>query len=120
MSEVTSYLVTGNWLHLVDDSFLDEDAYPDLVLPWGHVRFIPVSPAYATAGSPAVAYTFAEITAPVVDGALSVSLAGSVGDFAVRWRAETSIEYFGKPLVIPTIEFDLLDDFVLTSEQAVG
>lgn len=121
MGNVTSFHVTGDWRHVVDDGMVDVDALPDEALPTGHVVFTPLSPKVAVAGAPAVAHTFAEIKALIAGGELTdlqgregVWLAGDIGGQTVRWRATTHLFFHGVKIAYPVLEFDLTADARLT------
>lgn len=121
MSEVTSFHVTGDWRHIIDDGMVDLDALPDEALPTGHVVFTPLSPSVAVAGAPAVAHTLATIKTLIAGGELTdlqgregVWLAGDIGGQTVRWRATTHLEFHGTEIDYPVLEFDLTGDVRLT------
>lgn len=121
MSEVTSFHVTGDWRHIIDDGMVDLDALPDEALPTGHVVFTPLSPSVAVAGAPAVAHTLATIKTLIAGGELTdlqgregVWLAGDIGGQTVRWRATTHLEFHGAEIDYPVLEFDLTGDVRLT------
>lgn len=121
MSEVISYRLTGDWRHIVEDGLVDLDDLPDEALPTGHVEFIPVSPQVAVSGSPETAYTLASFKALIAAGVLTdlqgregVQIAGWVGDTPVYWRAVTHLEYRGKKIPYPDVEFTLESDSRLT------
>ena len=121
MSNVTSFHVTGDWRHIIDDGMVDVDALPDEALPTGHVIFTPLSPRVAVAGAPAVAHTMGEVKALIAGGALTdlqgregIWMAGKIGDQPVRWRAVTHLFYKGQKIAYPVLEFDLTGDAVLT------
>lgn len=121
MGNVTSFQVTGDWRHIIDDGMVDVDALPDEALPTGHVIFTPLSPKVAVAGAPAVAHTLGEVKSLIAGGELTdlqgregVWLAGKIGDQTVRWRAVTHLFYKGQKIAYPVLEFDLVDDAVLT------
>ena len=117
---ITPRHITGEWVHVVDDGMVDEDAFPDEARPTGHVVFEPLWPDVATAGE--AAYTLTPITAVIADGQLrdvqgreGVWLAGEVGAITVRWKATTYLEYKGEPIPYPTLVFDLEADARLTA-----
>ena len=117
---ITPRHITGEWVHVVDDGMVDEDAFPDEARPTGHVVFEPLWPDVATAGE--AAYTLTPITAVIADGQLrdvqgreGVWLAGEVGAITVRWKATTYLEYKGERIPYPTLVFDLEADARLTA-----
>ena len=117
---ITPRHITGEWVHVVDDGMVDEDAFPDEARPTGHVVFEPLWPDVATAGE--AAYTLTPITAVIADGQLrdvqgreGVWLAGAVGAVTVRWKATTYLEYKGERIPYPTLVFDLEADARLTA-----
>ena len=121
MSDVTSFEVTGDWRHIVDDGMVDGDNLPDEVPLTGKVVFKPVYPTVATAGVPATAYTLGPVTALIADGILTdlqgrpgVMLAGKVGEHTVRWSAETSLRFQEQKVDYPRVTFDLTEDVRLT------
>ena len=121
MSEVISYRLTGDWRHIVEDGLVDLDDLPDEALPTGHVEFIPLAPKVAVSGSPETAYTLASFKALIAAGVLTdlqgregVQIAGWVGDTPVYWRAVTHLEYRGKKIPYPDVEFTLEGDSRLT------
>lgn len=121
MTDVTSFKVTGDWRHIVDDGMVDVDALPDEALPTGHVLFEPVGPQVAVAGVPSTAYTLGPVTGLVAAGELNdlqgregVWLAGRIGEYTVRWRATTVLRFGGDTIAYPTVEFDLASDVRLT------
>ncbi|MCT1710700.1 hypothetical protein M3B38_01680 [Dietzia cinnamea] len=121
MTNVTSFRVTGDWRHIVDDGMTDPDAEPDHAYPSGHVLFEAIDPDVAQAGDPALAYTLASVTAPIVKGILvdnedreGIWLAGLIGDTPVTWRATTHLEYAGQTLDYPVLEFELVRDTHIT------
>ena len=121
MSDVTSFEVTGDWRHIVDDGMVDEDNLPDEVPLTGKVVFRPVYPTVATAGVPATAYTLGSVTALIAGGVLTdlqgrpgVMLAGKVGEHTVRWSAETSLRFQEQKVDYPRVTFDLTEDVRLT------
>ena len=121
MSAVEAYRVTGDWRHLVDDGMVDPDDLPDEVRPTGYVRFVPLSPSVAITGTPATAYTLSVIKVLIAAGELrdlqgreGVMLPGRIGDEVVRWRAETYLEFQGKQIPYPDLEFELSGDAHLT------
>jgi hypothetical protein len=123
MSDVTSFEVTGDWRHIVDDGMVDLDDLPDEALPTGTVKFRPMFPTVATAGVPATAYTFGEVPGLIAGGVLhdlqgrpGVRLAGKVGEHTVRWSAEISLTYQGQKVAYPSpVAFELEADTVLSA-----
>lgn len=123
MSNVTSYRVTGDWRHIVDDGMVDVDDLPDEVLPTGTVKFRPLYPTVATAGVPATAYTFGTVPALIAGGVLTdlqgregVRLAGKVGEHTVRWSAEIELTFQGQKVSYPSpVAFELDQDTVLSA-----
>lgn len=123
MSDVTSFEVTGDWRHIVDDGMVDLDDLPDEALPTGTVKFTPVFPSVATAGVPATAYTFGQVPALIAGGVLTdlqgrpgIRLAGKVGEHTVRWNAEVSLTYQGQKVAYPSpVAFELTEDTVLSA-----
>ena len=123
MSAVTSFRVTGDWRHIVDDGMVDVDDLPDEVLPTGTVKFRPLYPTVATAGVPAVAYTFGTVPALIAGGVLTdlqgregVRLAGKVGEHTVRWSAEIELTFQGQKVPYPSpVAFELDQDTVLSA-----
>lgn len=118
---VTSFRVTGDWRHVIDDGMVDEDALPDESLPTGHVVFTPISPSVAVDGAPAVAHTLAEVKALISAGELNdlqgregVYLVGKIGGITVRWRAVTHLYFQGVKVDYPPLVFDLTEDARLT------
>lgn len=118
---VTSYRLTGDWRHVIDDGLVDPDANPDEALPTGHVEFIPVAPKVAVSGSPDTAFTVSKFKALIAGGVLTdlqgregVSIAGKIGDHSILWRAITHLEYRGQKIDYPTVEFTLAADARLT------
>src|SRR5699024_12048894 len=94
---ITPRHITGEWVHVVDDGMVDEDAFPDEARPTGHVVFEPWWPDVATAGE--AAYTLTPITAVIADGQLrdvqgreGVWVVGEVGASTVRGEALTYLE----------------------------
>ena len=121
MSDVTSYEVTGDWRHIVDDGMVDGDDLPDEVPLKGKVVFKPVYPSVATAGVPVTAYTLGPVTALVAGGVLTdlqgrpgVKLAGQVGAHTVRWTAETTLRFQEQKVDYPRVTFELAEDVRLT------
>ena len=121
MANVTSYHVTGDWRHIIDDGMVDLDALPDEALPTGFVVFTPLSPKVAVAGNPAIAHTIGEVQTTISAGVLTdmqgrsgVWLAGEIGGLPVRWKAVTHLEYYGKKIPYPVLEFNLTEDIRLT------
>lgn len=121
MVNVTSYHVTGDWRHIIDDGMVDLDALPDEALPTGFVVFTPLSPKVAVAGNPATAHTIGEVQTTISAGVLTdmqgrtgVWLAGEIGGLPVRWKAVTHLDYYGKKIPYPVIEFNLTEDIRLT------
>lgn len=121
MSDVTSFEVTGDWRHIVDDGMVDGDNLPDEVPLTGKVVFKPVYPTVATAGVPVTAYTLGPVTALIAGGVLNdlqgrpgVMLAGKVGEHTVRWSAETSLRFQEQKVDYPRVTFDLTEDVRLT------
>ena len=119
--DVTSFRVTGDWRHVVDDGMVDQDALPDEALPTGWVQFTPVGPAVAVAGGPSTAYTVAPVRALIAGGRLTdlqgregMWLAGKIGAHTVRWRAVTHLEYHREKIEYPSLSFDLGSDVRLT------
>lgn len=117
---ITSRHVTGEWVHIVDDGMVDEDAFPDEARPTGHVVFEPVWPDVAIAGD--AAYTLTPVTALIADGQLrdvqgreGVWLAGQVGEFTVRWQAVTTLLWQDETIPYPSLTFDLEADARLTA-----
>ena len=122
MAEVESYLVTGSWRHVIEDSATEPDTEPDVVRPTGHVVFTPLSPRWAIAGVPATSYSVARTKALIADGQLrdvqgreGVQLAGLIGTTPVRWKVEVHLEYNGKPIEYPDLEFELTGPAHLTA-----
>lgn len=122
MVNVTSYHVTGDWRHVIDDGMVDLDALPDEALPTGFVVFTPLSPKVAVAGDPAIAHTIGEVQTTISAGVLTdmqgregVWLAGEVGGLTVRWKAVTHLEYYGEKIPYPVLEFNLEADSRLTA-----
>ena len=118
---VTSFRVTGDWRHVIDDGMVDDDALPDEALPTGHVVFTPVSPSVAVDGAPAIAHTLAEVKALISAGELNdlqgregVYLVGKIGGITVRWRAVTHLYFQGVKVDYPPLVFDLTEDARLT------
>ena len=127
MSEVISYRLTGDWRHIVEDGLVDLDDLPDEALPTGHVEFIPLAPKVAVSGSPETAYTVSSFKALIAAGVLTdlqgregVQIAGWVGDTPVYWRAVTHLEYMGRKIPYPDVEFTLEGDSRLTGIVASG
>lgn len=121
MSDVTSFEVTGDWRHIVDDGMVDGDNLPDEVPLTGKVVFKPVYPTVATAGVPVTAYTLGPVTALIAGGVLTdlqgrpgQRLAGKVGEHTVRWSAETSLRFQEQKVDYPRVTFDLTEDVRLT------
>lgn len=122
MSEVTSYKVTGDWRHVIDDGMVDLDSYPDEALPGGFVTFTPLSPVVAYAGEPSVAYTFGPIKAEIVDGVLvdsqgreGVNLPGLVGGDNITWFVSTELFFNSIQIFYPDIEIELVSDVQITA-----
>lgn len=112
MSAVEAYRVTGDWRHLVDDSLADLDDLPDIALPSGRVEFRVLSPQVARVDG--TAYTFAPVTASVLRGRMDLWLVGRVGDETIRWAADTHLQYQGREIPMPSVEFDLQSDLRFT------
>lgn len=121
MSDVTSFEVTGDWRHIIDDGMVDTDDLPDEVPLTGKVEFKPVFPSVAIAGAPATAYTLGPVTALVAGGVLTdlqgrpgVKLAGTIGDHKVRWTATTTLRFHEQKVPYPSVNFELDQDVRLT------
>lgn len=124
MSDVTSFEVTGDWRHIVDDGMSDLDDLPDEVLPTGTVRFTPVGPALATAGDPIVGYTLGTVPALIAAGRLTdlqgregVRLAGVIGVETIRWQATVRVTWQEQNVAEWEIVFDLESDLRLSAER---
>lgn len=122
MSEVISYLLTGYWRHIVEDGLVDLNELPDEALPSGRVEFIPLAPRLVFAGEPTTAYTVGDVEADIVKGVLTdlqgregIYLVSSIGDTPIRWQAKTHLEFAGRKIPFPTIEFTVESDSRIAS-----
>lgn len=117
MSEVTSYKLTGYWRHIVEDGLADVDSLPDETKPDGRVVFTPLSPRVVYAGDPSTAYTVGSVEADIVKGVLTdlqgregIYLASFIGGTPIQWQAKTHLEFAGRKIPFPTIEFTVESD----------
>ena len=121
MTNVTSFLVTGDWRTVIDDTPADPDPDPDIINPTGHVRFIPTGKQPFLAGG--VAYTIGATTGLVADGQLrdfqgreGVHLAARIDGETIDWLAIVTLHAQGATRVYER-SFILASDFHLTGDQ---